>query len=659
MTKAERLQDLVPDAELGHYSILHHIAEGGMGHVFKAYEPSLNREVAIKVLRSEFSDNPRYLKFFDEEAQNIAALRHANIVPIYYIGRQGELYYFVMPFIEGSTLDDWIEEQTRMNLEQAEWVLSQAIDALDWALTHEIVHLDIKPSNFLLDSNGSILLTDFGLARSLNGIDGDAEENRECFGTPAYICPEQILNQHTDQKSDIYSLGATMYHLTTMCFLHDYDTVEQIIMAHLDAPFPYKDAEEAGLPPGWINLFDRMTQKRPEDRFQNYEELRQALIKVDRLAPVSVRFSEEPEDSKAIPVPMRSYGSPEFIHGILNQNLKSWTENQVDQGIEWKRKAVVDAITATSKPLPISESVEALKEIGTEVKEAEVDDVAKALELVPEIRDYVHGLANTSFFGKEGQVITTKKAVRTVGDKLAQGLILFGIYLRDHFPEDRTFNWFPIWQHSLATAVVSNLLIKYISREIHQEEPSKSQQIKEVTGKYLRKFFQADPAYKAFYAGLLHDFGKIILSQIAPYPYYAVLRRAGENMEPVHALESKLMELTHMEAGELWLSRYGFDATTRDAVVHHHDLSARKGPVCAAVALANIMVKRHGIGFSGSPIVDIKEPWGTAAWEELKKYSKNDLLSPGLMEAEFVPMIGQLPNFEKPVPPELSSDFAK
>ncbi|NJK90909.1 MAG: serine/threonine protein kinase [Blastochloris sp.] len=295
---AVSLEDLVPNARLGHYTIVEHLAEGGMGHVFRAFEPSLSREVAIKVLKAELADDPDKIGSFDLEAQNIAALRHSNIVPIYFVGHQGDLHYFVMPFITGSTLDDWVESGVPMSAEQGIMVLGQAISALDWAYKHGIIHLDIKPSNFLVDDSGIILLTDFGLARTLGQTLLDNPD--ECYGTPAYMCPEQILQQHTDQRSDIYSLGATMYHLMTCRFLYDRETVTELVQAHLEQGFPYADAAALGLSPGWINLFDRMTQKSPADRFQNYDELSAALANVERLGPVRKKEAVALSEGKTV-----------------------------------------------------------------------------------------------------------------------------------------------------------------------------------------------------------------------------------------------------------------------------------------------------------------------------------------------------------------------
>src|ERR1700744_964416 len=201
-----QLADLVGGTRLGHYVISDKIAQGGMGTVFKATEPALERFVAIKVLRPEYASNNNYVQYFQEEARAVAALRHPNIIPIFYIGQEGNVVFFSMSYIEGETFENWIEDSRWFSEEHVKWFLSHAVAALHSAHKANIVHLDIKPANFLIDRGNNIMLTDFGLAQK---IVKDAEEagEREAFGTPAYVSPEQISRSATDPRTDIYSLG--------------------------------------------------------------------------------------------------------------------------------------------------------------------------------------------------------------------------------------------------------------------------------------------------------------------------------------------------------------------------------------------------------------------------------------------------------------------
>src|SRR5476651_886588 len=279
MSRALELEDLVSGAHLGHYVITDKIAQGGMGTVFRALEPALERYVAIKVLRPEYAANPNYVQYFQDEARAVAALRHPNIVPIFFIGQEGSVVFFSMSYIEGETFYVWIETRRLFNEEQAKWFLSHAIAALHSAHKSNIVHLDIKPANFLVDRANNIMLTDFGLAQKI--VKG-AEEvgEREAFGTPAYVSPEQITRGATDQRTDIYSLGASLFHLMTGHQPFNGATLEDIIWGHLEKPFPIEVAREANLPTGWIYLIQKMMEREPDRRFADYRELRTALENV-------------------------------------------------------------------------------------------------------------------------------------------------------------------------------------------------------------------------------------------------------------------------------------------------------------------------------------------------------------------------------------------
>jgi len=638
MSQAMKLDDLVPNAQLGHYSIIAHVAEGGMGHVYRAFEPSLQREVAIKVLKADLAANPQYRAFFDTEALNIAALRHASIVPIYYVGSQGELCYFVMPFIEGSTLDEWVEKEVPMTVEQGMWVLSNAVEALDWALKHHIVHLDIKPSNFLVDNNGSILLTDFGLAKSL-GQEG-TEEVQECFGTPAYISPEQIMRKPADQRSDIYSLGATIYHLLTMHFLYDGESVEAIVMAHLENPFPYQEAEKYGLSPGWINLIDRMTQKNPQDRFQNYAELREAMRNINALRPVQVRASEKTKTA-IIPVPNRDSSNKDYLFGLLRPRLASWAEAGIDSALVKQREETLQQIQNSSRQL--SNLTPALKEL-SQVMDGDLNDLSGALEFMPAMDRFIIALANTPFFRPDEFVTKRKKALRTIGMGLSRNLVLTGMMIREHGSHSYEFNWHPLWQHSISVGLVATFLMNMLEEDT--KRVTKSDSILRLKDRYFQRFFLGDLSPHAYFQGLTHDIGKMLLAEIAAYPYFVAVRRSIENQTSLADEEKKVMGVDHMEAGSLWLLRQGFDGTTREVAGNHRTEASKVSPVCCAVILANQIVKRHGLGFSGNGVFERRDFGELAVWQELKKYFGNRITTMETVEADFIPMVGQLPVLE-------------
>ena len=636
MNNISNLQDLAPNAVLGHYTIFEHVAEGGMGHVYRGFEASLSREVAIKVLKEEYARSPDKLAAFDLEAQNIAALRHPNIVPIYFVGHQGDLHYFVMPFISGSTLDEWIEKEMQMTPDYATWVLEQAIEALDWAYRHNVVHLDIKPSNFLVDSGGMILLTDFGVARSL----GRYANNDECYGTPAYMCPEQIKHEPTDQRSDIYSLGATVFHLMTGQFLHDGESINEMVRAHLTQSFPLETAANAGLSPGWIALLEKMTRKNPDERFQDYAELREALHRVDTLTIDNGPGLSAGEQK--IRVPIRSNISHEYIHGILNASCALWTNSTVESDARKTREDVWQAMDGGVRPLALHKLALPLREIYN-AGEGEIGDLAEALQMLPQMDDFIQQLAATPFCqGANGGGLNRRKAVRGVGTQLSAQLILTGMMLQNDLPRGGDFNWGSLWQHNLSTALTARFLMDVVCGDFIPGQGWVDDKKKRTLTSFIRSS-SIRVRSQVFFAGLAHDIGKLLLAEMAPYTYYCALRLAIEEGTSLAEQEIKFFGVTHHEAGERWLQKHGFDSTIREAALSHGRLQERHGVAVAALTLANAMVNIHGLAYSGNPLVETADLWSTAAWAELQAAMKNPGITSELMEREFMPLIGSLP----------------
>jgi serine/threonine protein kinase len=382
MAQPLELADLVPGTHLGHYLITDRIAQGGMGTVFRAMEPALERYVAIKVLRPEYASNPDYVQYFQEEARAVAALRHPNIVPIFYIGQEGNVVFFSMAYIEGETFDDWIETKRWFTEEHARWFMTHAIAALHSAHKANIVHLDIKPANFLVDRGNNIMLTDFGLAERIVK-NADEATQREAFGTPAYVSPEQITRDKTDQRTDIYSLGATLFHLMTGHVPFEGRDVEDIVWGHLEKPFPIEIAQEARVPVGWIHLLKKMMARSPADRFADYRELRAAVENV-----VNFRYEtgeiEPPRAFKPMSSP-RAGGQTQTLHGILPQSKGQWAVSQsekTDRSLRFSREQVFDAMKNRLEPLKINALVGTIRDLSAPRGE-DPASLAEAMEKVP------------------------------------------------------------------------------------------------------------------------------------------------------------------------------------------------------------------------------------------------------------------------------------
>lgn len=647
MPAAQTIEDLEPNAQLGQYTILEHVADGGMGHVYRAFEPSLNREVAIKVLKPELASNTSQVESFEEEAQNIAALSHPNIVPIYYLGRQGELFYFVMAFVSGgATLDNWIDANTPLTPEHAQWVLGQAIEALDTAWQHRIIHLDIKPSNFLVDSRGQVLLTDFGLARSLANTQGQ-NTVRESFGTPAYMSPEQILKKPTSLTSDIYSLGATMYHLMTMHFLFDGDSIEDIVVAHVKKPFPFKEAQSYGLPPGWINLIDKMTQKKPEDRFSDYDELREALNNVDRLQSLTASTRSEneegPEAPSVLPVPNRSGASRETLYGLLSANCATWASTSVDSALKVKKTDVLNSVLKSREPLTVASFTEAALEL-QEDESSEISDIVESLSMMPEVEDYIIALANTGFYSTpEENLNDSRTAAERVGTKKCHQLIVTGLILRDDFPSSREFDWMPLIQHGISTGILATLILEYIDRN-----PDGSSSISKATTQFLSAMSRTKALKLAYFAGLMHDVGLLPMGEVSPYPVFSSLRLSMDNQTPLRGQLRSMLGIDHHELGEKWAEKFSFQGVVKEAIAHYASNTRRHSRLTASVFLADQITQMNGLGYSGNPIVEHPDLYATPAWQFLQKDALREGITPEMFEEEIIKPAAELPVFSRP-----------
>jgi serine/threonine-protein kinase len=249
--------------KIGRYEIEQELAQGGMGVIFLARDPYIQRHVVVKVLMYRHTTDEVYREFFQQEAEVIAALEHPCIVPIYDFGWHGQQPYIVMRHMAGGSLEDKLKKEEIKQTEIAH-VFKRIAEALDAAHARKIIHRDVKPSNFLYDSTGEIFLSDFGIAKSKPFTD---DEGDWLVGTPAYMCPEQIKGQVTDGRSDIYSLGIVLYRLLTGQLPFEADTTTALINAHVDLPVPDLRAIKKNIPSVWQEVVGKAMAKDPNDRY--------------------------------------------------------------------------------------------------------------------------------------------------------------------------------------------------------------------------------------------------------------------------------------------------------------------------------------------------------------------------------------------------------
>src|ERR1700736_1465255 len=261
---------------LGQFRIVDRIGAGGMATVFKAYQPNLDRYVAVKVLPAYHARDPIFVKRFVQEARSVAKLQHANIVPIHEFGEQDNITYIVMEYVDGGTLKDRLKQRPVTVPEAVDFVI-QAAEGLGCAHGHGIVHRDVKPANMLERKDGHLLLSDFGIAKILEGTSNLTRAGTG-IGTPQYMSPEQGTGQAVDRRSDIYSLGIVLFHELTGKVPFNADSPISITVKHLNEPLPVEKLREAGVPQPIEQVVVKMTAKSAADRYQTTDALIEALM---------------------------------------------------------------------------------------------------------------------------------------------------------------------------------------------------------------------------------------------------------------------------------------------------------------------------------------------------------------------------------------------
>ncbi|HRJ75243.1 MAG TPA: serine/threonine-protein kinase, partial [Anaerolineales bacterium] len=256
---------------LGSYRIINEIGAGGMASVYKAYQASMDRNVAIKVLPKQLAESDEFVKRFQQEARTIAKLEHPYILPVFDYGEENGTTYFVMRYLEAGTLKDKIQAGP-LSLKEIDRIFTQLADALGYAHAQGVVHRDLKPANTLVDANGNLFLTDFGIAKLLESASPRLTQTDAILGTPAYISPEQAAALDVDQRSDIYSLGIILYEMVTGRVPFTADTPLAVILKHLQDPLPLPSKVKPDISPAIEQVILKSLAKDPDDRFATTED---------------------------------------------------------------------------------------------------------------------------------------------------------------------------------------------------------------------------------------------------------------------------------------------------------------------------------------------------------------------------------------------------
>ncbi|MBQ8659760.1 MAG: Stk1 family PASTA domain-containing Ser/Thr kinase [Bacilli bacterium] len=257
------------------YQIIKSIGEGGMANVYLAYDTILDRDVAVKVLRGDLSNDEKFVRRFQREALNASSLSHPNIVEVYDVGDDNGQYFIVMEYIDGKNLKDLVKKRGKLTVTEVVDIMSQIADGLSVAHDSYIIHRDIKPQNIMILENGLVKITDFGIAMAMNAT--QLTQTNSVMGSVHYLPPEQASGKGSTLKSDIYSMGILMYELLTGTLPYRGENAVEIALKHLKEPLPSIREEIEDLPQSVENIILKSAAKNPKNRYNDAREMYEDL----------------------------------------------------------------------------------------------------------------------------------------------------------------------------------------------------------------------------------------------------------------------------------------------------------------------------------------------------------------------------------------------
>jgi serine/threonine protein kinase len=588
-------------SRVGPYLVLEKLGEGGMSEVFKAIEPTLERYVAIKIMHRANLSTPDVMANFLEEARAVASLRHTNIVPLYSAGEEQGVPYLAMGYIEGQTMEDWILAGRILNMEDAMWFMRQAVAALEYAARSNIIHLDVKPANFMVDSENTLMLTDFGLARKQTEVASGVRDD-ELQGTPAYASPEHILQEKPDLRTDIYCLGASLFHLVTGEFPYPGDSTEDVCRAHVFSPFPIDTLQKHEIPIGWSGLMRKMMEKKPEDRFQNYAEITFALDNINHFQYGKKMLTiVETIERRALP---RSEGPAESLFDLVPDDMNTQGEHLFTLQDTYDAAEVYNSLD-TRWPVLCLNAMSA--DLLTMQKDSEEDlrSLIEALLMVPSYKETLEVLSSFMANASDARPQSDAEKIELVGLERSRNIALMAISLYRPWQGERPLNLHGLWQHQIYTGLLAEFIADMLGLPVTGLE---------------------------FLCGAVHDIGKLVLFELYPAKTIGVWMHAYEQNLPLSEVERQFFGVDHSQIGQEWLNRHKFQRTVRYVTAYHEDpedcfealgkssklnlissmISASKddeiNQLVYLINCANTLAKELGLGYSGNPRLE-QTPW--------------------------------------------------
>jgi serine/threonine protein kinase len=588
-------------SRVGQYLVLEKLGEGGMSEVFKAIEPTLERYVAIKIMHRANMSSPDVMANFLEEARAVASLRHTNIVPLYSAGEEQGVPYLAMGYIEGQTLEDWILAGRILNMEDAMWFMRQAVAALEYAARSNIIHLDVKPANFMVDAENTVMLTDFGLARKQTEIASGVRDD-ELQGTPAYASPEHILQEKPDLRTDIYCLGASLFHLITGEFPYPGDSTEDVCRAHVFSPFPIDTLLTHEIPTGWSGLIRKMMEKKPEDRFQNYAEITFALDNINHYQYGKKMLTiVETVERRALP---RSEGPAESLFDLVPDDMGTQGEHLFTLQDTYDAQEVYHSLDTRWPVLCLNEMAPDLRAMQKGSSE-DLRSLIEALLLVPSYKETLEVLSSFMANASDARPQSDAEKIELVGLERSRNIALMAISLYRPWQGERPLNLHGLWQHQIYTGLLSEFIVDMLGLPANGME---------------------------FLCGAVHDIGKLVFFELYPAKTIGVWMHAYEQNLPLSEVERQYFGVDHAQIGQEWLNRHKFQRTVRYVTAYHEEpencfealskssklnlissmISAGKDDeinlLVHLINCANTLAKELGLGYSGNPRLE-QTPW--------------------------------------------------
>lgn len=325
----------------GRYKLLEMVGGGGMANVYLAQDMILEREVALKILRMDFNNDEEFIKRFNREAQSATSLTHPNIVSIYDVGEDGDIYYIVMEYVRGLTLKQYIQKFYPVPIEKALDILKQITSALSQAHHNGIIHRDIKPQNILIDDHGNVKITDFGIALALSAT--NITQTNAVLGSVHYLSPEQARGGMANNKSDIYSLGIVMFELLTGRLPFSGESAVSIALKHLQSETPSPKRWNPSIPQSVENIILKATAKDSYYRYETVDEMEddiRSALNPERTNETPFVIPEDMDATKAIPIITSDNmtGIDETIIRGPEKNTAVYPEEELDEPQKGNKK---------------------------------------------------------------------------------------------------------------------------------------------------------------------------------------------------------------------------------------------------------------------------------------------------------------------------------